>query len=297
MDDFQQVIKDWSAWRAVAQNTTAFTPLIQRIYSSENEPFKAPVAVANPYLAVFTVGTSQIAIFPPSEIATATRDVYQTERFSLIRMARQRVMAPQLMHAGFVFDAYQFYYLIYKPLAGVTLRAFCQTAEPIAKTTLGRQIGTIFNQLAGPVAAFNQRVNTPAADDAWAALAPNLPAERQRWLAAHPVATDCFVHGTLSGDNLIVTSGQVGLQRFERALQGPREVELVALIANVFNWDADLLAGFQATYSGGPLVPALVTGILLSPDGPACWQRLWPQQTSSLAELSAQLKLKLCRKE
>ena len=121
MDDFQQQINVWSDWQGLQTNALAFEPVLQKIYASENEPYKTPEPVADQFAARFTIGSTEIAIFPPSAVMAETRAYYQAERFGLTRMARLKLGAPRLLHAGFVFDKYQFYYVIYRPLQGIKL--------------------------------------------------------------------------------------------------------------------------------------------------------------------------------
>ncbi|CCC78253.1 hypothetical protein, N-terminal fragment (pseudogene) [Lactiplantibacillus plantarum WCFS1] len=45
MDDFQQQINEWSDWQGLQLNAGAFEPVIQKIYASENEPYKTPEPV------------------------------------------------------------------------------------------------------------------------------------------------------------------------------------------------------------------------------------------------------------
>ena len=47
MDDFQQQINEWSDWQGLQLNAGAFEPVIQKIYASENEPYKTPEPVAD----------------------------------------------------------------------------------------------------------------------------------------------------------------------------------------------------------------------------------------------------------
>jgi len=248
MDYFKNQLNQWTDWQAAIAEPGAFEPLIQQIYRSENEPFKTPELVPDSLAAVFAVGATQIAIFPPTSIATHPRDRYQTERFSLTRLARLQVTAPILLHSGFIFDTYQFYYVIYQPLVGISLTEFANTAEPLAKSTLGRQIGTALRKINREVASFNQvDVQVLASQADWNQLGATFAAERQAYLAAHPVAMNRFVHGQLNGTNVIVTTGTVGFQHFQTALQGPWQMELVPLVLQAFGGDPDFLAGLQTT--------------------------------------------------
>ncbi|ALO03692.1 hypothetical protein N7X57_03095 [Lactiplantibacillus paraplantarum] len=282
MDDFQQQINQWSDWQGLQTNVMAFEPLIQQIYASENEPFKTPEPMVDSVVARFNVGSTQIAIFPPSEVAPRTRDYYQATRFGLTRMARLKLGAPQLRHAGFIFDKYQFYYVIVQPLQGIPLTEFCVTAKPLAKSTLGRQIGTILTQLNTEVPNFSHVETRP---DDWAMFGNDFVDERTAWLQQRPVTTNQFVHGNLTGDNLIVTSGQLGLQRFSTARPAARQTELVPLILQAFNNDADLLAGFKATYQTTDLASDLLLGLLLRWDGPQQVQQLISDQAVTLVRV------------
>ncbi|RMW46272.1 phosphotransferase family protein [Lactiplantibacillus pentosus] len=286
MDDFQQQINVWSDWQGLQTNALAFEPVLQKIYASENEPYKTPEPVADQFAARFTIGPTEIAIFPPSDVMAETRAYYQAERFGLTRMARLKLGAPRLLHAGFVFDKYQFYYVIYRPLQGIALTEFCATAKPLAKSTLGRQIGTMLTQLNTEVATFGPE-SQPVGD--WQVLGNDLAAEREVWLAQHPVTPNQFVHGNLTGDNLIVTSGELGLQRFSTAHQAAKQTELVPLIFDAFNGDAELLTGFKATYQTSDLETDLMLGLLLRADGPQQIQALLPEQTVTLAALQQKI--------
>ncbi|MBU7446865.1 MULTISPECIES: hypothetical protein [Lactiplantibacillus] len=286
MDDFQQQINVWSDWQGLQTNALAFEPVLQKIYASENEPYKTPEPVADQFAARFTIGPTEIAIFPPSAVMAETRAYYQAERFGLTRMARLKLGAPRLLHAGFVFDKYQFYYVIYRPLQGITLTEFCATAKPLAKSTLGRQIGTMLTQLNTEVATFGPE-SQPVGD--WQVLGNDFAAEREAWLAQHPVTPNQFVHGNLTGDNLIVTSGELGLQRFSTAHQAAKQTELVSLIFDAFNGDAELLTGFKATYQTSDLATDLMLGLLLRADGPQQIQALLPEQTVTLAALQQKI--------
>lgn len=286
MDDFQQQINVWSDWQGLQTNALAFEPVLQKIYASENEPYKTPEPVADQFAARFTIGPTEIAIFPPSAVMAETRAYYQAERFGLTRMARLKLGAPRLLHAGFVFDKYQFYYVIYRPLQGITLTEFCATAKPLAKSTLGRQIGTMLTQLNTEVATFGPE--SQPVDD-WQVLGNDFAAEREAWLAQHPVMPNQFVHGNLTGDNLIVTSGELGLQRFSTAHQAAKQTELVPLILDAFNGDTELLAGFKATYQTSDLATDLMLGLLLRADGPQQIQALLSEQTVTLAALQQKI--------
>ena len=280
MDDFQQQINEWSDWQGLQLNAGAFEPVIQKIYASENEPYKTPEPVADKLAARFTVGPTQIAIFPPSEVIPQTRAYYQSERFGLTRMARLSLGAPRLLHAGFIFDKYQFYYVIYQPLQGLTLTEFCATAKSLAKSTLGRQIWTMLTRLNTEVPAFGP---TAAQSTEWDTLGPDFVAERAAWLQVHTVTPNQFVHGNLVGGNLIVTSGELGLQRFSAAHQAAKQTELVPLILQAFNDDTDLLAGFKETYQTDDLEKDLLLGLLLRVDGPQQIQALHPGAPVTLA--------------
>ncbi|WP_318767023.1 phosphotransferase [Lactiplantibacillus carotarum] len=294
MDYFETKINQWSDWETVRHNPMIFEPLIKQIYSSENEPFKTPELVTDEGAAVFAVGTSQIVIFPPSNVAPDTRDRYQTERFSLTRMARLKLTAPELLHAGFIFDAYQFYYVIYRPLAGISLSDFTVTAEPLAKSTLARQIGTTLNQVNGEVGSFNTiDVQTTSNAVDWNRLGAGFATERSNYLAAHPVTPTDFVHGDLNAENLIVTSGQVGLQHFAGARRAPRQTELIPLIWDGFKFDADFLAGLKATLTSANLVEDVLLGLLWRADGPQYVENMMAGQSVTIASLRAQLSVKL----
>lgn len=289
MDYFKTQINTWADWDAARQNSGTFEALIKQIFLSENEPFKTPEAVFDEVTATFAVGPTLIVIFPPNNVLAATRDRYQTERFSLTRMDRLKLTAPKLLHTGFIFDAYQFYYVICKPLAGVTLAEFARTAEPLAKSTLGRQIGTALNQMNAEVGAFNRYDGQQASDAArWDELGSDFKAARQGFIAAHPVTTTDFVHGRLNGDNLVVTSGQVGFQHFGTAHRAPRQTELVPLIMDAFAADSDFIAGLRATLQSTDLVTDVLLGILWRADGPDYVSKLMDRPVT-LESLQAKL--------
>ncbi|MFC6294497.1 phosphotransferase [Lactiplantibacillus daoliensis] len=290
MDYFKQQIDQWADWQAAAATPAAFEALIQQIYRSENEPFKTPELVETAFTATFSVGATQIAIFPPTSVAAQTRDRYQTEKFSLARLARLQLTGPTLLHAGFIFDRYQFYYVIYRPLVGISLTEFINTAEPLAKSTLGRQIGTALRQLNGEVADFNRvKVSELANQAAWSDLGPTFAAERESYLATHPVAKSCFVHGQLNGENIIVTTGKVGFRQFQTAMVGPAETELVPLVLQAFDGDSDCLAGLQETLKLPDLVSSLLIGLFWRADGPAQIKQVMGADQVTLTTLTQRL--------
>lgn len=288
MDYFKNQLDQWADWQAAIVSPTVFEALIQQIYRSENEPFKTPEAVADDFAAVFSVGSTQIAIFPPMSVTDQTRNRYQTEKFSLGRLARLQVTAPILLHAGFIFDQYQFYYVIYRPLIGLSLAEFINTAEPLAKSTVGRQIGTALKQLNTEVANFNQVDAAVLADQAdWSDLGPAFATERQAYLLAHPVEMTHFVHGQLTGENIIVTAGKVGFQQFQTAVAAPAETELVPLVLQAFKGAPDCLAGLQETLKLPDLVTSLLIGLLWRADGPAQIRQLITTEQVTIATLTA----------
>ena len=116
----------------------------------------------------------------------------------------------------------------------------------------------------------------------WDTLGRDFVAERTAWLQAHVVTPNQFVHGNLVGDNLIVTSGELGLQRFSAAHQAAKQTELVPLVLQAFNDDTDLLAGFKETYQTDDLETDLLLGLLLRVDGPQQIQTLLPGATVTL---------------
>ncbi|AVK61991.1 hypothetical protein C5Z25_09495 [Lactobacillus sp. CBA3605] len=291
MDYFQTEIKQWSDWQAVVTTSAVFEPLIRQIYSSEHEPFKTPVAVATDFCATFAVGPTQIAIFPPAVVAATTRDRYQAERFSLTRLARLQLMAPRLRHAGFIFDAYQFYYVIYQPLTGVTLTEFKATAEPLAKATLGQQLGAALLKLNTAVPQFNQVDHTEVEQLAtWQPLGATFATERAQFLAQQTVQFDQFVHGELTGETIIVTADQVGFCHFQTAQVAPRQTELVPLLLAAAYQDPDLMAGLKKGLASPDLVTDLLIGLLWRADGPSWIRQVMGRETGiTLAQVQAQL--------
>lgn len=297
MDYFEQPIEHLADWETLRINVSAFEPLIRQIYASENEPFKTPEVVADQQAAVFAVGSTEITIFPPANVLPQTRDNYLTERYSLTRLERLHLTAPRLKHAGFMFDRYQFYYVIYQPLTGICLADFAKTAEPLAKSTLGRQIGTALNQLNQPVAPFRQVV--AAADTAdWHQFGDQFTADRAAFLRTHPVANDAFVHGQLNGTNLVVTSGQVGFCHFTDAQRAAKETELVPVVLDAFAGDADFMAGLSATLAESDLTTALLKGLLVRSDGPQWVTRVMEgAPVTTVAALRARLTTMIGNKE
>ncbi|MFC6180461.1 phosphotransferase [Lactiplantibacillus daowaiensis] len=291
MDFFQHQINQWADWQAIMASTTTFEPLIRQIYSSENEPFKTLEPVKSDFAAIFQVGGTSIAVFPPANVATTTRDRYQTERFSLTRVNRLGIAAPTMRHAGFIFDAYQFYYVIYQPVLGVPLTNFKATAKPAVKQTLGRQIGLALLQLNGDVTSFNQAEGTVASDsDLWQVFGTEFVTARQQFLAAHAVTPNQFVHGNLTGDNLIVmTGGQIGVQHFQTAMQAPQATELVPLILDAFAGDADFINGFLAAVGQIDLATDVLLGLLWRTDGSKWVAQLMGTANVTLAALQAKL--------
>jgi len=266
MSLFTAQINNWSDWSKVFQSIPAFTPLVEYILSNEHFPPAKIESLTPGTNAVFKVGKYVIKIFAPADSGMDQTVSLQSELFAAKRADALGILTPKPVAAGFVEDKYRFAYIITEYISGVPFTDAVQTMTPDEKTDFGRNLRVITNKLNTPCEPFNpiDVINDKDRWKRWDKYPERFKSERIAYIQSHDFGQKVFVHGDLSGDNILLTShGGLCILDFGDAVLAPIVYEQELIAIDIFTFDPALLYGFFGNYQVDELADLCFNGLLI----------------------------------
>ena len=286
---FTRQIAGQEDWAALFQSVEAFRPLIAAIFERHGLPC-AMIANTTPGTnAVFRVGGFVVKLFAPVESGFSTGRDYETERFGLARANALGVQAPHLVAAGTMEDRYRFDYLVMAYVPGRELEAVRHTLSDAEKARIGRELRAFVRRMDTPCEAFPARaLRLPAAEARWTCFPDTFRAAREAYLARAAYGAPVYIHGDLTGDNILLApGGGICVIDYADALTAPPEVELACVLCEAFHLEKPYLAGFFGAYDPEALAETCLAGLLLHDFGAniICDHFAAPQDVADIAAL------------
>jgi Ser/Thr protein kinase RdoA (MazF antagonist) len=263
---FNEALDGWASWGRVFQSAPAFAPLIAEICRREKIPFAGAVENLTPGTnAVFKIGPFVVKIYAPAETGLATRKDFETELAAMERARSLGVRTPAVLAAGALQDRYLFRYLVLEHLpgreAGDALPALPE-AERAAFVSRLRHLTARLHAAPVPEGLDGWRGRT-AGSRRWSRFSPAFLLGREKLLAELDERPAVFVHGDLTGENLLIgADGGIAVLDFADALLAPEPYELPPVVFELFRGDAALTEAYMAPRPREEWLGDLLLGVL-----------------------------------
>lgn len=242
---FTRTIRGWwgtdVSWAAVFQSIDAFTPLVHAIARRHGLPVSKVTNLTPGSNAVFRMGNQVYKIFAPEESGTSTLSDYACELAGMAHGEAAGVIMPKVLAQGCIQDKYAFRYIVMDfidaPEAGRAL-PLCGRDE---KTQAVRRLKKDMAKMNVP---YRGSVPLPGICDTDADRWDIFPASLMAYWRAvrHPAPEDCvFVHGDLTGDNVLLLDGRFVLLDFADCHVAPPQYEWSPLLLGLLGGEPDLL--------------------------------------------------------
>ena len=261
---FTADINGWTNWGNMFQSIPAFAPLVEHIYQISGLDMDAPIENLTPGSnAVFKRADTVIKVFAPPQTGIADDYGFITERFALQHAQNVGVRVPKVLASGTVQDSYRFDYIIMEYIAGQEAGAVLHTMD---KGKFAAEMRTILQklnvrtELFRPVDLRKQAIN----NHRLRALHPQLVLQLQAHVAAQTWQTEVFVHGDVTGDNVLINdAGEIVLIDFADCYLAPAYYELPPLIFELFTEDTMLATAYLSKAPTPEFIEDLIAGIFL----------------------------------
>jgi serine/threonine protein kinase len=262
---FHETIENWDDWGKVFQSIPAFTPLAEEIFRRHHLPF-LPLRHLTPGTnGVFLSGEYVIKIYAPKESGIEPE---QNELPGLAHAGEQGVCCPEITAWGMIHDRYDFYYLIMKKAEGTEAGTWLKSADYQQKITFAqtlREQTQKMNHLPKKAEAFSNSLFALFQENhRW----NDFPRSLQQEIAALTKAEDekhnkVFVHGDLTGENILVTSEtQIQIIDFGDCRIAPFWYEWPPLVNELFGWDPLLIQTYFSGWTEQEFFSTLSTAML-----------------------------------
>jgi serine/threonine protein kinase len=262
---FKDEISGWASWGRVFQSAAAFKPLIRRIYERHGLPLAEVERLTPGTNAVFKLGETVIKIYAPKESGNP-QDM--RELLAMSRAEKAGVGVPGVLASGTVHDKYDFDYLVMEfargreageilPNMGREERAgFCkELRKKLRALNVQTEVGNNPDEL----------IRTIEENRRWDGFPPSLRREIISWARGLDRNEWVFVHGDLTGENLLIEKGgQIKIIDFGDCQLAPHYYEWPPIVAELFRWDEELIAQYFAQeLENGTFFEYLTKGICL----------------------------------
>ncbi len=262
---FQGEITDWASWGRVYQSVEVFGPLIRRIYERHGIPVAKIEKLTPGTNAVFKLGETVVKIYAPGESGNQQE---MCEPFAMRRAEKAGVKVPRVLAHGKVRDKYDFDYMVMEfargAEAGEALPGMSQGERAAFCRKLRGNLGMLNTQTeVGNVP--DKLISTIEKNRRWDGFPPGLRRERIAWAKGLNRSEWVFVHGDLTGENLLIEKGgSIMLMDFGDCQMAPPYYEWPPIVSELFQWDDGLIAEYFAQeLKSGTFFESLARGICL----------------------------------
>lgn len=245
---FEESISSWEDWSRVFQSIEAFTPLAEQAFRQHGLPF-APLTHLTPGTnAVFRSGDFVIKISFPKEAGLTPQP---NELPGMVHAEQTGVGAPRAAAFGAIEDRYRFPYLIMEWVEGTEAGSWRGQASKEEKIQLARQLREQTRRLnqppKNPSGLSDSLTQLLEENHRWREFPLSLQEELQSLVSRADEEPKVFVHGDLTGENLLLTQKGMQMIDFGDCRLAPFWYEWPPLVNELFCWDPWML---QTYFSG-----------------------------------------------
>lgn len=237
-------IQSLSDWGRIFQSIECFEGIIADIAAREGRS-AGPVSNLTPGTnAVFRVGDEVWKIFAPKESGIDPVKVFPLEVEATRAAADSGIHAPRILGSGMVTHRYDFYYIIMEYLDAREAGDCIDEMNAASRMEFGRQMRNVMDKLrrmrvgSAPRDVYSRAME----NDRWHAFGDDFLRERRERItriAGVYSGKETYVHGDLTGENVLLTSqGEICIIDFADGCMAPPLYEYAPLFHELFRCDA-----------------------------------------------------------
>jgi serine/threonine protein kinase len=264
---FGEEIKDLGSWAKVFQSIPAFEALINKIFEKEGLACGKISHLTPGTNAVFMVDDLVVKIFAPVESGFDSETDYRVETAGMERAIRLGIHVPNVIASSFISDRYFFRYMIMDHIEGAEAKDVIHRYPPDQKIAFVQQLKDNILKLNTPFEsdAFTVDVKERAlANTRWDSLPPPLTAQMRELLQNRDMTDKVYVHGDITGDNVIVSpGGKLYIIDFADGRIAPKEYEYPPILFDLLDFDKIMIGEFMRGPDSGRFAEECFYGILM----------------------------------
>ncbi|MDL2233738.1 aminoglycoside phosphotransferase family protein [Ruminococcaceae bacterium OttesenSCG-928-L11] len=266
MDLFRGTIQDWETWSQVYCSMELFEPLAREIYRRHAIPFSGLSALTPGTNAVFRAGDTVVKIYAPAE---TTIEPDWAELGGLQHARAAGVQVPALLTWGELHDRYAFRYLIMEHISGREAGDCIASLSQGDKAALATELKAVTERWGIPCTSRDVPDNVAAnvyINTRWHPFPTQL--QRDALDAAKALeqagsADFVYVHGDLTGENVLLTDRGLRVIDFGDSHVAPPWYEWPPVIFELFRCDAAMMTAYFGDYQTPAFYRTLTDAILL----------------------------------
>jgi tRNA A-37 threonylcarbamoyl transferase component Bud32 len=241
---FNKDISNWVKWGEAFQDIDAFSLLIKHIFKVEGIPLLEINNTTPGTNAVFDCGRFIVKIYAPPETGIS-RSEYRSEIEALRRASRQNVPAPRIFACGVVVDKYEFYYLITEKVHGTEASKIISNYSYDEKFRFVQKINGLLNNIntRAPLSV-KEIKDSVLQNKRWDIFPESLQSQVQNLASGLKFQEMVYVHGDLTGENVILNKDSMTIIDFGDARPAPRYYEYPPILFELFNHDKEFISLF-----------------------------------------------------
>ena len=213
---FEQELTGKASWAQVFCDVAAFTPLVKEVLRRHNLPDKKVTELTPGTNAVFRAGDYVVKLYAPPESGFADGTYGLGEWQAMNAAFSVGVRIPSPVARGVIHDRYDFAYMVMEYMQGQELGDVIDQCSDQEKYDYGQKLRELFERLH--------------------------QAQCPEFVGRH--LGPYFIHGDMTGENILLVDGELALIDFGDALLGPLCYEMPALVIEGMRADPQVIAGF-----------------------------------------------------
>lgn len=261
---FTEEIHNLDDWAKIFTKAPVFAPLTAYIFAREQLPFAALRNTTPGTHAVFQVGTNLIKLFAPVQCGTNSKLEYENELLWLELTAKLGIKTPKVVAWGKVRSRYVFRYIVMEYLPYPNLNEIKHTLTLQQKREIALQLQDITEKIQNIATDNVKQNNSPQiSNGSWNGFSKQFLREREVFLKTIVKEAGVWVHGDLTGDNILVAKDNtVYIIDFADAKFTHRCYDLPPLILDAFSCDMEFIHSFCGNKDTRELEYNLLIGLL-----------------------------------
>ena len=241
---FNTDITNWDKWGKAFQNIDAFSLLIEHIYKKEGLLFSEIENVSPGTNAVFSCGGYIIKIYAPKETGIKESE-YPKELSALKRAYEHGVSVPKVVTYGTIHDRYDFSYLVMEKITGLEAGEVLKGFSDEQKYKFVQKLNHILSLINTKTPYCKPKsIEGPLENQRWNSFSSEVRCQADSYLKSLVLSEAVYVHGDLTGENVIVNDGDISIIDFGDSKCAPFYYEYPPIVFELFNHDTQLVREF-----------------------------------------------------
>ena len=284
---FRKELNSFDDWSRVFHDAGAVTKLCEHIFDREGLPFNGLQELEPGTNAVFRSGAYVIKVFVPQECCDHETDAGALETYMLRSAEKAGINVAPVIAQGTVLDRYSFSYLITGYVDGQMLRDCRNGMDENDKGKLVRTLYGYMTLLRDIMVPEGIKLRVlPHVSSKWTLFPESLSWEMSEIRGQVCWKDPCFVHGDLTGENIMIGGEKITLLDLGDVHYGPWFYELPSLFIEGLACDRELCTMMMELIGDPDFYRDMIQAIAIHDFGPELLDSLCSRTGTKVTELA-----------